>query len=205
MNENLLACPVIKFTDASSFLLGMSPLYLVLPNSRHRYLQCGHACLFYGIKINTLRFTSINIPGKLYNFLRQDNLHYSTWYIPVSIFSNLFQKINNQTLRGFLFRCLTLFRKHRIHVKACFLFLGRPSILTAAARTGLFYGTLVLRGCNAIMLRPATDCNHHEQPGVDLNRASCTGYPAFLYRFQALSIFSFFNACRPVSNSPPGI
>lgn len=205
MNENLLACPVIKFTDASSILLGMSPLYLVLPNSRHRYLRCGHACLFSGIKINSLRLTSINILGKLYNFLRLENLQSSNWYNLVGIPSNLFLKIINQTLRGFLFRCVTLFRKHRIHVKACFLFLGRPSILTAAARTGLVYGTLVLRGCNAIMLRPATDCNHHEQPGVDLNRASCTGYPAFLYRFQALSIFSFFNACRPVSVSLPGI
>lgn len=205
MNENLLACPVIKFTDTSSFLLGMLPLYLVPPNSRRRYFRCGYACLLSGIKINTLRFYSINILRKLYNFLCQDNLQSSNWYNLVGIPSNLFLKIINQTLRGFLFRCVTLFRKHRIHVKACFLFLGRPSILTAAARTGLFYGALVLRGCNAIMLRPATDCNHHEQPGVDLNRDYCTGYPAFLYRFQALSIFSFFNSLRPVSVSPPGI
>lgn len=192
MNENLLACPVIKFTDASSFLLGVSPLYLVSPNFLLPYLRCGYACLYSRIKLNTLRLTSINILRELSNFLRQDNLHPSMWFNLVGIISNLFQKIINQTLRGFLFRCVTLFRKHLFQVKACFLFLGRPSILTAAARTGLFYGTLVLRGCNAIMLRPATNCNHHEQPGVDLNRASCTGYPAFLYRFQALSIFSFF-------------
>jgi hypothetical protein len=205
MNENLLDCPVIKFTDASSFLLGMSPLYLVLPNSRYRYLRCGHACLFSGIQLITLRLTSIYILRELSNFLRQDNLHPSKWFNLFGIISNLFQKIINQTLRGFLSRCITLFRKHRLHVKACFLFLGRPSILTIAARTGLVYGTPVLRGCNAIMLRPATDCNHHEQPGVDLSRDYCTGYPAFLYRFQALSIFSFLNDCRPVSVLPPGI